>query len=140
MGGLNEEMAVEMFEQMVDSGMLQGEDLASLKGQLAQSMGMPVEEVLRRKDELKREMPPEGQKLLDLIDRLFGEGSMVTASSAAAADVAKPAEDSMDDRGFKVTVKKNTVPLDAFDETAPNAPGVSVQIKVMSAGKEDLHA
>ena len=39
--------------QLLNSGNIGKEDLESLKGMLAQSMGMPVEEILERKEELQ---------------------------------------------------------------------------------------
>ena len=43
------------------------EDLESLKGMLSQSIGMPVEEMLERKEELMARLPAEGRPVRDLI-------------------------------------------------------------------------
>ena len=34
---------------------------------------MPVDELLERKEELEKELPPEGKKLFVLMERLFGK-------------------------------------------------------------------
>ena len=55
--------SVEMLEQLLDSGAVGPEELDSLKEMMESQMGMPVDELLERKDELEKELPPEGKKL-----------------------------------------------------------------------------
>ena len=49
------------------------EELDSLKQMMESQMGMPVDELLERKEELEKELPPEGKKLFVLMERLFGK-------------------------------------------------------------------
>lgn len=85
-GGKAIARSVEMIEQILNSGNIDKEDLESLKAMLSKSMGMPVEEVLERKEELQKELPPEGKKLFDLIERLFAKDGGGEMKSAEAAD------------------------------------------------------
>ncbi|KOO20816.1 hypothetical protein Ctob_000024, partial [Chrysochromulina tobinii] len=77
--------SVAMLETLIDSGSMQPEDLASLKGMISQSMGMPVEELLRRKDELQQGLPEEGKKLFTLLERLFGDGAKTKGAKTGGA-------------------------------------------------------
>ena len=61
------EQAVGMLETLVESGAVPPEELESLRGMLSQSMGMPVEEMLERKEELMARLPAEGKPVHDLI-------------------------------------------------------------------------
>merc|ERR1719393_1243666 len=111
-GGANSGAAmaksVDMLEQLLDSGAVGPEDLDSLKEMLSQSIGMPVEEMLERKEELQKEMPPEATKLFDLIERLFDQKQAAPKSKAKAAP-APPGAD-LDDENVKVTVRPKARP------------------------------
>ena len=50
-------------------------------------------QVLERKDELARELPPEGQKMFALIERLFPSSSCREAHGGYQVFEVKPAED-----------------------------------------------
>ncbi|KAL3933323.1 MAG: hypothetical protein SGPRY_000332 [Prymnesium sp.] len=125
-GGKAIARSVEMIEQILNSGNIDKEDLESLKAMLSKSMGMPVEEVLERKEELQKELPPEGKKLFDLIERLFAKDGGGEMKSAEAAD-SEVDPDLLGADEMKVTVKK--VPIKPDDEDAPPAPGTSVKIR-----------
>lgn len=129
-GGKAMERSVEMLETLLNSGSIQKEDLESLKGMLAQSMGMPVEEILERKEELQAELPPEGKKLFDLIERLFAKDEGKGSDSMKSAEPEALDPDLVGADGMKVTVKTKALPADLIDDSAPPAPGTSVKIKV----------
>ena len=63
------EQAVKMVEELLDSGAIGPEDYGSLKEMLTQQIGMPVEELLKRKDELRREAP-EFAAIIRILERL----------------------------------------------------------------------
>ena len=48
-----------MLEQLLDSGAVGPEELESLKEMMESQMGMLVDELLARKDELEKELPPD---------------------------------------------------------------------------------
>jgi len=127
------ERSVAMIEQLIDSGSIQPSDLAQLKEMISSSMGMPVEELLRRKDELQAELPPEGKKLFTLIERLFGEGASSLKSAGGSdmgsrgANVVDPADD-LDDENVKVTVRAGALPTPV--SSIPIAPPADVKISV----------
>ena len=100
--------SVAMLEQLVESGSFQKSDLDSLKGMISQSFGMPVEELLERKDELLDQLPTEGVKLFTLIERLFGDASKAGggAKSAGASPDALADGFDEDDGDFTVTVRE----------------------------------
>jgi len=132
-GGEAMARSVEMLEQLLDSGAVTAEDLESLKGVLSQSMGMPVEEMLARKDELQEALPPEGRKLFDLIERLYKPQAEGAARPEAPAD-SPPAEEPLDDTGVKVTVRSGLSPAATTD--APPGSNVKVVVKKRVANAE----
>lgn len=140
--------SVAMLEQLIEMGNVQPEDLASLKDMIAQSMGMPVDELLARREELSAEMPPEGQKLFELIEKLFGDKSKAGGSSlpgaAAGADAQAGAEAAAEeDDGMKVTIReKKTSPDPSAATPAPPAAedAGSANVSVRVKKKEDAPA
>jgi len=124
-GGKAMARSVEMLEQLLDSGAVGEEDLESLKGMLAQSMGMPIDEILERKEELQKELPPEGKRLFDLIERIY---KPATAAGPADAGVSPPEEEE-DADGMTVTVRTGVV----VPPPTPSAGTVNVKVKVKKA-------
>jgi len=105
--------SVEMLEQLIDSGSFGAADLAELRKMISQQMGMDVEELLRRREELEKELPPEGKKLFVLIDRLFGEGGGATPAAAAAppdVELGPPGE-GLSDEETEVSVRQTGASL-----------------------------
>ena len=63
---------------------------------------MPVDELLERKEELEKELPPEGKKLFVLMERLFGKDGPPAA--AEGGGLVMPEEEEIpDDPNVKVT-------------------------------------
>lgn len=121
--------SVAMLEQLIDSGSVQPEDLASLKDMIAQSMGMPVDELLARREELQAEMPPEGRKLFTLIERLFGDGSKPSTAAANSGEAMAGGEAAEDDpySSTVVTVREGALPPPP--PPAPTDAKVTVRVK-----------
>ena len=137
-GGGEKAMArsVEMLENLLDSGAVGPDDLQSLRGMMEQQMGMPVDELLERKDELAKDLPPEGQKLFALMERLFGkDGKGPTADAGAAADDAAAAAaaagfgDADLDPNMEVKITERSLPKESEEVAAAPATGVKVRIK-----------
>ena len=123
------EQAVKMVEELLDSGAIGPEDYGSLKEMLTQQIGMPVEELLKRKDELRREAP-EFAAIIRILERLEGQTPSAppaagggAGAAAAPAAAAPPAVE--DTSGMTMQVKK----LDAPVEGGAGATNVKVSIK-----------
>ena len=128
--------SVAMLEQLIETGNVQPEDLASLKDMIAQSMGMPVDELLSRRAELEAELPPEGKKLFELIERLFGESADSGAAGAAGGgDAALGAFDEDDDETMKVTIREKGAPAPAPPAATPAAGASKVSVSVKKKEK-----
>ena len=118
--------SVEMLEQLLDSGAVGPEELDSLKEMMESQMGMPVDELLERKDELEKELPPEGKKLFVLMERLFGKDG---PSAAAEAGGLTMPEEIPDDPSVKVTISEKKLPV-VPDVAAPPPPPPGTNVKI----------
>jgi len=126
-GGKAMARSVEMLEQLLDSGAVGKEDLESLKEMLAQSMGMPVEEVLERKEELQKELPPEGRRLFDLIERLYKPSARGVATPHQEAGGMQAGEEIESDADVQVTIRAGAV---SPQPAAPPPGTASTSVKV----------
>ena len=120
--------SVEMLEQLIDSGSFGAADLAELRKMISQQMGMDVEELLRRREELEKELPPEGKKLFVLIDRLFGEGGGATPAAAAAppdVELGPPGE-GLSDEETEVSVRQTGASLEPPSSPPPIEPSLNL--------------
>merc|ERR1719253_701368 len=89
-------------------------------------MGMPVDELLERKDELEKELPPEGKKLFVLMERLFGKDG---PSAAVEAGGLTMPEEIPDDPSVKVTISEKKLPV-VPDVAAPPPPPPGTNVKI----------
>ena len=120
-----------MVEELLDSGAIGPEDYGSLKEMLTQQIGMPVEELLKRKDELRRgarvrrhHPHPRASRGADAVCALAAGGG---AGAAAPAAAVPPAVE--DTSGMTMQVKK----LDAFVEGGATNVKVSIKPKAPAA-------
>ena len=95
---------------------MQGDDLKALREMISQQMGMPVEQMLSQRAELESALPPEGKKLFDLIEKLFGDGAQAAAPAQAVPSFMDEFTDKgdgtiqADDGDTSITIKKGALP------------------------------
>eukprot|EP00962_Isochrysis_galbana_P001892 scaffold494_cov117-Isochrysis_galbana.AAC.4 len=84
--------------------------------------------MLKRKDELMAELPPEGKRLFAVIDKLFGPNAKVGA--ATAKGVAMPPVDQIpDDPNAAVSIKPGAISAAAAAATSSSSANVKVNIR-----------
>ena len=139
-GGGGMEKQLQMLEQLIDSGAVGPGDLEELKSALSQQMGMSVEEMLDRKEELSAQLPPEGKKMFDLIERLFkpgrggppGGGAQGGGASKAQPPSSPEIADQIEVPGLSVAVRPGAL------QTSPSeAPSDGAAVKVAIRSKTD---
>jgi len=115
---------MEMMEMMIDSGQMPEKEINKLKKQFSDSLGMPVDEVLRRKDELKTQLPPEGVEMLDLVERLFDPNKKPKKKPEPEA----PPPPEPIDPNMEFTVKKGKA-RPPEEAPAPAAEGIQIKVR-----------
>merc|ERR1719265_971832 len=116
---------------MYDSGMMSDEDIDMLKKSLTEQIGMPVEEFLKRKEELDlSQLTPEQSKLFNFVEKVCDPKRKPPKQEPVDEnfDQGVPVEEI--DPTMQFNVRKGAPSGPAVAEEAPIEDDKSVEIKV----------